>query len=345
MSVLGRLRPRLSGWELFLLVLLVGTLVVGALSSPFFFTASNFAVGASDFMEIAVMALGMTLIIVAREIDLSVASVLGLGSVVLGATTSAGLPLGLSVLAVLATGAVAGAFNGLLITRIGLSSIVVTIGTLGLYRGLAYGIYGSRAESEFPTAILDLGAGTIPGTEIPWSLALFAMLALATGVVLHRSYIGRQIYALGLNPEAADFSGIRVARIKLALFTFSGVLAAVAALIYTGRVSTARADNGLGLELEVIAAVLLGGVSIFGGRGSLTGVVLGLLLIGTLRNLFSLHNIGTDVEMLVVGGLMISAVVLPQSVASARTAWRRRRARRGPTAGDAPSSAIQAPVP
>jgi rhamnose transport system permease protein len=315
---LRRVGTMISGWERFLVVLLLAAIVGGTISSPFFLTASNFRLGISDFMEVAIMALAMTPIVVAREIDLSVASIMGLSSVVLGLLVDASVPLPLALVAVLAVGAAAGSLNAVLIVKVGLPSIVVTIGTLALLRGLSFGLFGQRAVSDFPTWFTDLGIGVVPGTSVPWSLVVFLVLLVAIATVLHRSYVGRHIYAIGLNAETARFSGVGVARVRMALFVVSGMVAAVAALVYTARVSSVRADNGVGLELEVIAAVLLGGVSIFGGRGSLFGVVLSLSLIAALRNAFSLNDVGTEVQDIVIGTLMISAVILPESVARLR---------------------------
>jgi rhamnose transport system permease protein len=269
-------------------------------------------------MEIAIMALAMTLIVVAREIDLSVASVFGLASVVLGLLVDGGAPIGVALTAALVTGALAGALNATLIVRVGLPSIVVTIGTLAMLRGLAFGLFGTKSVSAFPTWFTNIGIGSVPGTQVPWSLVVFGVLFVIFAVVLHRTYVGRQIYTIGLNAEAARFAGINVGRIRMVLFVVSGLLAAVAAIVYTARVSSVRADNGTGLELQVIAAVLLGGVSIFGGRGSLLGVLLSLMLVAILRNLFSLQDVGSSVQDIVIGSLMISAVVLPETLARVR---------------------------
>ncbi|MGH3434598.1 MAG: ABC transporter permease [Thermocrispum sp.] len=316
---------KVSGWEVFLMVLVAGAVVAGSASSEFFLTAGNFRIGISDFMEIAIMAVAMTLVIVAREIDLSVASIFGLASVVLGLLADADVPIALALVAALLTGAAAGSLNAMLIVKIGLPSIVVTIGTLALLRGLGFGLFGTRSVSEFPTWFTNIGIGAVPETDVPWSLVVFGALFAVFAVVLHRTYVGRQIYAIGLNAQAARFSGIKVDHIRMALFIASGVLAAVAAIVYTARVSSVRADNGAGLELQVIAVVLLGGVSIFGGRGSLLGVLLALVLVAVIRNIFSLQDIGSEVQDIVIGSLMISAVVLPEILSRLRDRLPRRR--------------------
>jgi rhamnose transport system permease protein len=276
-------------------------------------------------MEKAIMALPMTLIIISGEIDLSVASTLGLASVVLGATWNAGVPLWLGMIIVLVIGSAAGALNGLLVTRLGLPSLVVTLGTLALYRGLAYVVLGDQAVSNFPAAFTNFGFGSVPGTLIPWPFVVFVLLAFLFLGLLQWSWIGRQIYAVGNNQEAARFAGIRVARLKLALFMLSGLLSALAGIVFTARFSSARPDNAVGFELDVVTIVLLGGVNIFGGRGTLVGVILSLFVIGAVRNALGLANISGDIQNIVVGTLLVFSVLGPNVAQSIRETINRRR--------------------
>jgi rhamnose transport system permease protein len=213
--------------------------------------------------------------------------------------------------AALLVGLVAGAFNGLLVTRLGLPSLVVTVGTMGLYRGLAYVVIGDQAVSNFPAAFTVLGFGYLPGTLIPWSLMIFVILAIIFVIVLHFSFVGRQLYAMGNNKEAALFAGINVKNIKMWLFIISGLIAAFAGIIFTSRFSSARPDNALGFELDVITVVLLGGVNIFGGRGRLLGVILAIFIVAVLRNILNLSNISGDIQNLVIGLLLIFSVLGP----------------------------------
>ena len=215
------------------------------------------------------MALPMTLIIITGEIDLSVASILGMSSALLGDLYSRGWPMPLVLLIVLVVGAIAGAFNGFLVTRVGLPSLAVTIGTLTLYRGIAIVILGPQTISTFPTRYTNIGVNAVPhtGGYVSYSVLFFAILAIVFGVVLHATPVGRSLFVMGANEEAARYAGIRVKRTKLILFTVSGLVCAFAGILYTFRLSTAVQDNGLGLELSVVTIVLLGGVSIFGGRG------------------------------------------------------------------------------
>jgi len=298
-------------WETLLTALLLAVILTGALTSDVFFEGSNVTVILGVAMEKAIMALPMTLIIIAGEIDLSVASILGLASAVLGKTWEAGLPLPLCIAITLLTGAVAGLLNGIFVTRLGLPSLVVTLGTLSLYRGLAYVILGDGAVSDYSRDFAEFGFGTITGTRLPWTTLVFLPLFLIFAVVLHRAWIGRQIYAIGANPEAARFSAVRVARVKLWLYVASGTVAALAGIMFTARVSSSRADNAVGFELDVIAAVLLGGVSIFGGRGTLIGVALSLAVVATLRNVLNLNSSNAEIQSIAVGSLLILSVLLP----------------------------------
>jgi rhamnose transport system permease protein len=292
-----KLASLLKTWEALLVVLLLVSILLGSLLSPYFLSGFNFYAVTSNIMEIAIMALPMTLIIIVGEIDLSVASVLGLASVVLG----------------------------FLWQRSNSMPLVITIGTLALFRGLAYVVLGDQAVSNFPTAFTNFGFGTIPGTELPWSGLIFAALALIFAVVLHFSRLGRQLYAMGNNKEAARFAGINVARIKLALFILSGLLAALAGVIFTARFSSARPDNAVGFELEVVTVVLLGGVDIFGGRGSLPGVVLATFIVAILQNILGLKNISGDIQSLAIGLLLILSVLGPNLARRIQVVVARRR--------------------
>src|SRR5215831_19178622 len=234
---MNRLKSLLISWEVLLVVLLLISLLIGSVVSPYFLSGFNFNALTSNTMEIAIMALPMTLIIIAGEIDLSVGTMLGLSSVVLGLLWESGHPMWLAIGVALLVGLVGGYLNGILVTKLALPSLVITIGTLALYRGLAFVVLGDQAVSDFPTSFTNLGFGSIPGTQIPWSVLIFAILAVIFGVILHFGRWGRQIYAIGNNKEAARFSGINVSQMKLILFIVSGVIAALAGVIFTARLS------------------------------------------------------------------------------------------------------------
>jgi rhamnose transport system permease protein len=266
------------------------------------------------------------MIIIAGEIDLSIASILGLTSALLGWLWNAGWALELIFPTVLVAGALAGALNGFLVTRLGLPSLAVTIGTLAMYRGLAFVILGDEAVADFPASYTRYGTTPIPGTSIPYPIALFAVLAVVFGVVLHATPFGRSVFAIGANQEAAFFSGIRVRRTKFILFVLSGAMAGLGGIVFTLRFASARADNGAGLELAVVAAVLLGGVSIFGGKGTLGGVVAAVFLLGGVRSALILNDVSNDILNVVTGLLLIASVIAPNASAAIGRAVGRRRA-------------------
>ena len=304
-------------WETVLAVIVVIIGVGGTLASPDFLTSNNlFNLGLSNG-EIAIMALPMTLIIISGEIDLSVSSTLGMSSCLLGFLWSKGWPM-LAIFAVVAiTGLAAGALNGLLVTRVGLPSLAVTIGTLTLYQGIAEILLGPNTVSNFPSAYTNLGVNALPHTDISYSVAIFVVLAVIFGVVLHATPAGRSIFAMGSSPEAALFAGIRVKRIKTVLFMVSGLVCALAGVLYTFRLSTAVQDNGVGLELDVVAIVLVGGISIFGGKGSIPGMVLGVLAFAGIQNALLLTNFNEEASGIVAGGLLLLSVFVPNSASFA----------------------------
>jgi rhamnose transport system permease protein len=323
---------RLIRWESLLVLALLGLIAVGTALSPFFLSAGNFANLIAALMEVAIMALPMTLIIVAGEIDLSVESMAGLASSLLGFLWSAGVPLSVAIPLVLAAGLLGGLLNGLLVARARLPSLVVTLGTLALFRGLALIVLGPRGVSDFPSAFTEVGFGHVPGTVIPWPFVVFVALAAVLGVVLHRTWIGRQIYAIGRNQGAARFSGVRVARVKVGLFMLSGLVAALAGIILTSRLSSARADAASGMTLTVVTVVLLGGVNIFGGSGSIPGVALAVVVVAVMQNALRLASVTVEVQSIALGLLLILSVVIPNSAHQAKSAIDRVRGGRPPPA-------------
>jgi rhamnose transport system permease protein len=253
------------------------------------------------------------LIVITGEIDLSIASMLGLAGVVMGELFKHGWNIWLAMAAALVVGAVGGAFNGFLVTRVGLPSLAVTIGTLTLYRGIAQVILPTDTIGGFPTGLANIGVVPIPGTQVPWSILFFAMLAVVIGVVLHATPLGRAIFAIGSSQEAAFFAGIRVKRIKFWLFVLSGYLSAFAGILWTLRFASARYDAGVGQELYVVTIVLLGGISIFGGRGTIVGVVIAVAVLGSLQTALTLALVSAQEQQIVVGGLLIASVVVPNA--------------------------------
>jgi rhamnose transport system permease protein len=325
-GALSRIRAAAGRWEALLVGLILVVLIAGSGLSDEFLTSDSFTTGSLDLSEIALMALPLVLVIVAAEIDLSVASVLALSSSLMAALWNAGLPVELIMPICLLVGAVCGAFNGLLVTRLGLPSLAVTIGTLALFRGLAYVVIGDESVTDFPGVWTDRAFGNFAGTFVPNTIVLFAVLAVAFGVLLHATPFGRSIYAIGANEEAAYFSGLRVKRIKLILFTASGTVAALAGIVISLRNSTAAANVGQGFELTSITAVLLGGVSIFGGRGTIVGVILALFLLGGMQKAILLSDSISSYWIQIVTGILLVGSVLGPNVARRVTEARRRRA-------------------
>jgi rhamnose transport system permease protein len=321
-------------WETALAVIVVLIGVIGSVASPEFLTSNNiFNLGLSNG-EIAIMALPMTLIVISGEIDLSVASTLGMSSCLLGYLWERHWPMIAIFVVIALVGLAAGAINGLLVTRVGLPSLAVTIGTLTLYAGIAEILLGPTTVANFPTTYTNLGVDAVPGTgnAMTYSTLIFLVLAVIFGVVLHFTPAGRSIFAMGASPEAALFAGIRVKRIKTILFMISGLICAFAGVLYTFRLSTAVANNGVGLELDVVAIVLVGGISIFGGKGSVPGVVLGVLAFAGIQNALLLTNFNQEASGVVAGGLLLVSVFLPNTM----PLWRRLAARtrgRGAVAG------------
>jgi rhamnose transport system permease protein len=302
-------------WEAGLVAVLVILIIVSSSVSPQFLTGNNlFNVGLSNG-EIAIMTLPMTLIIISGEIDLSVASILGMASALLGVLWSKGLPMPAIFVIVAVVGLAAGAVNGLLVTRLRLPSLAVTIGTLALYRGIATILLGPNTVANFPTVYTNLGVQGVPftGNDVTYSTLIFVILAIIFGVALHATPFGRSIYAMGASPEAAQFAGIRVKRIKTILFMISGLICSLAGVLWTFRLDTAVQNNGLGLELDVVAIVLLAGVSIFGGKGSIIGVVLAVLVFAGIQNALLLTNFNQEATGIVTGALLLASVFLPNA--------------------------------
>jgi rhamnose transport system permease protein len=280
-----------------------------------------------DIAPILLIALPMTMVIITGEIDLSVASVVGLSSVLVGVLhQDAGMSIPLAALFAVVIGGVCGAFNGFLVSYVGLPSLAVTIGTLALYRGIAQGLLGTKAVTDFPEKWTDLAKERIfgQGTSYPTILIPFLILLALTVWLLHFSTFGRGVYEIGLDSEAAHFTGVNVERTKFWLFVFSGAVSAFAGVYYTLRYGSARGDNATGLELQVIAAVVLGGVSVFGGRGALHGVIAGVVLIGVISSAMRLEGETVNVINIVIGVLLVLSVLSTSLLALASGLFRAR---------------------
>lgn len=323
-------------WETALVLVLFAALLFGNATPNFMSTATIFFVSL-NMGEIAIMALPVTLIVITGEIDLSVASMLGLSSTLLGYLYLHGVSIWLAVIIVLVVGVAGGALNGLLITRVGLPSIAVTIGTLTLFRGIAQIILGAQSVTKFPASLTKIGVQPIPHTQLSYSVGIFIVLAIVAAVVLHLTPVGRSIFAIGMQAEAAHFSGIRVNRIKFRLYVLSGLICSFAGVLWTFKLASARYDAGAGLELNVVAIVLFGGVSIFGGRGSIFGVVIAATILGVIQQALTLRNIDAQVRNIVTGVLLLISVVLPNILATFRRLRDQARNRRHTPAAELPT--------
>ena len=305
------LMSRLGGHlhEVVLAVLVLVALIVLSRQSANFLTVDNLLNQGRLIAEIGLVALAMTFVIITGGIDLSVGSILGLVAVLLGAFwQNMGLPLPLAIVLAMIVGTVAGAINGLIITRFKVPPLIATLATLGLYRGLAEGISQARSVRGFPDWFYVLGQGDLFG--VPVQLWVLALIVLLTAAVLSLTTWGRATYAMGSNETGARFSGLAVDRGKLAIYAFSGFCASLAAVIFVSRVSTTRSDMGSGIELDAITAVVLGGTSIFGGRGTIIGTALGLALMQSLKSGLSLGGVKGDGTIVAIGVVLILTVLI-----------------------------------
>jgi rhamnose transport system permease protein len=316
---------RFASWTGFLAVLFATVLVYATLTVPHFASAFNLSQAAAGVSEKAILLLPMALLIIAREIDLSVASILAFTSVVLGVLLRAHVPLVAAILLVLLAGAAAGSLNGLLVTGLNLPSLLVTLGTMALFRGIGYIILGTHSVNELPDELTDFGINTVGPSAVPWTIVPFVILAPVFAIVLHYTALGRRIYAIGGNPEVALYTGVRVRWIRFGLFVVSGLMCALAGIVFTARLSNARADNAVGFELDVITITLLGGISVFGGRGNLTGVLWALGLVAIIRNVLGLNRVGGDGQGVAIGLLLILSLLLSNSVQKVLDNLRTRR--------------------
>lgn len=307
---------------------LLAFLVFAAATIPRFASPVTTGFLLLDVIPVLLIAMPMTLIIITGEIDLSVASTAGLTSALMGVLWAGGMDIWLVLAICVLAGTAAGMFNGFLIAVLGLPSLAVTIGTLALFRGLALVVIGDNAVANFPRELTAFFTSKLGGTGIPTVMIGVVLVMLFFGILLHFTPFGRGLYAMGYSKEAATFVGIKVARSKFWLYVASGVVAALAGIYWTLRYTSARSDNASGLELAVIAAVLLGGVSIFGGKGTIPGVIAGVLLIGTLNYALRLGRV-SDVVLITVTGLLLIASVVAPSIGAAIGEWRHtRRVRR-----------------
>jgi rhamnose transport system permease protein len=298
-------------WEWLLVALIIAVVVVNSQLSPFFLNTRNLMRATSDFMEMGLMILPMAFIIITGNIDLSVASTLAMCASLLGWLHIQGVNIWIAAAAALLLGLLGGALNGFLVARIKLPSLVVTLGTFALYRGIAYVLLGDQAARGYPSSFTFLGQGTLGTVRLPFSAVLFIFFAIIFGLVLHKSTFGRYLYAIGNSEDATRYAGVPVARIKMIIFMLSGFMSALAGIVIAARFGSTRPDVGTGLELAVITATVLGGINIFGGSGTMIGAILALILIGLMRFGMGLVNVQGQVQSIAIGLLLILSILLP----------------------------------
>lgn len=303
---------RALGWEATLVLLTLVCAAGAAALSPYYLDADQILYSLQQALAVAgLLAGGLVMIIVAGEIDISLPAILAMGTILFARMAEAGLPIWVAVPVVVVLGAAAGAVNGSLVVGFGLPSLAVTLGTNAAYRALALALGGQEGHADFPDSYIWLGSKLLWGS-VPLSLLLLGAAYLVLGGVMHGTVFGRLLYMIGANATAMRFSGSRVGAVKIAAFAAAGGIAGLAALVYVGQFESARADNASEILLFVVAAVTLGGVDVFGGRGRVVGVFLALLLLGTLKNGMGLANVPGPVQTLVIGGVLVVSVTIPQ---------------------------------
>jgi rhamnose transport system permease protein len=311
------LRAAVFSWQTLLLVVAIVIFTVNSFASPYFLSPWSLSDATFNFTEKALIALAMALLIIAGEIDLSVAAIIALASTAMGFALQFGADTPVLVAIGIATGLACGAFNGFLVTRLGLPSIVVTIGTMSLFRGISFIVLGDQAFKGYPASFAFFGQGYV-WWVVSFEFVLFLVMAVVYFVILHRTSFGRRIFVIGNNATAAQFSGVRVERIKFMLFCLTGLMSGVAAVLLTSRLGSTRPSIAQGWELEVITMVVLGGVSILGGAGSIIGVVIAAFIIGLVTFGMGLLNVPGIVQSIFIGLLLITVIALPIVVGKLR---------------------------
>lgn len=301
----------LKSWEMLLFLVAIAIFIGNSFASPYFLNAWNLSDATFNFTEKAIIAFAMALLIIAGEIDLSVASIIALASTAMGAVAQFDVSTLTIILVGLSVGIACGAFNGFLVTKFGLASIVVTIGTMSLFRGISYIILGDKAYRGYPEEFAFFGQGYVFWV-ISFEFVLFLLTAIIFGLLLHKTQFGRTVYAIGNNQTGAFFSGINVHRVKFLLFLLTGLMSGIAAICLTSRLGSTRPSIAFGMELEIVTMVVLGGVNILGGSGSIIGVVLAAFVMGLVTFGLGLLNVPGIVMSIFIGALLILVIAIPQ---------------------------------
>lgn len=304
------LRRIMASWEVLLLGVAILIFIANALASPYFLDAWNLSDATFNFTEKAMIAFAMALLIIAGEIDLSVAAIIALASTAMGYAVQMGVGTPGLVAIGIGVGLACGAFNGFLVAGLKLPSIVVTIGTMSLFRGISYMVLGDQAFGKYPEDFAYFGQGYVFWV-ISFEFVLFVLMAIVFAILLHATNFGRQVYVIGNNPFAARFSGVPVERVKFILFLLTGLMSGIAAVCLTSRLGSTRPSIAQGWELEVVTMVVLGGVSILGGSGTIGGVVIAAFVMGLVTFGLGLLNVPGIVMSIFVGLLLIITIAIP----------------------------------
>ena len=300
----------LTSWEVLLFGVAVLIFVANSFASPYFLNAWNLSDATFNFTEKAMIAFAMAMLVIAGEIDLSVAAIIALASTAMGAAAQAGFGTPALVAVGIGTGLACGAFNGLLVSVLRLPSIVVTIGTMSLFRGISYIVLGDKAYGDYPDSFAYFGQGYLFWV-FSFEFGLFLLLAAMFAVLLHATNFGRQVFVIGNNEFAARFSGVPVERVKFILFLLTGLMSGIAAICLTSRLGSTRPSIAQGWELEIVTMVVLGGISILGGSGTIAGVVIAAFVMGLVTFGLGLLNVPGIVMSIFVGLLLIVTIALP----------------------------------
>lgn len=304
------LRAAIFSWQTLLLTVAVAIFIINSLASPYFLDPWSLSDATFNFTEKALIALAMALVIISGEIDLSVAAIIALASTMMGIALQFGAGTPTLIAVGLIAGLICGAFNGLLVTGLGLPSIVITIGTMSFFRGISFIVLGDQVFKGYPSEFAYFGQGYV-WWVISFEFVLFIVAAIVFYYLLHLTNFGRQIFVIGNNEIAARFSGVRVGRVKFLLFCLTGLMSGMAAILLTSRLGSTRPSIASGWELEIITFVVLGGVSILGGAGSIIGVVIAAFIMGMVTFGFGLQNVPGIVMSVFTGALLICVIALP----------------------------------
>ena len=321
---MNKLRHVLLRWESGLIVLIVLVMVVGQIADGDLLSSFNLQTTALNSVILLCLALGLAPVIMTSDIDLSVVGTLALVGVIIGDLTAHGTNTWFAIAAGLGVAVVCGLINGLLVVLFDLPALAVTLGTLGAYTGVSFLILKGLAISTFPSAIVSLGSSNLTGTQVPFAVVVLLVLAAIMSFLLHATVFGKSVFAIGGSRKAALFSGIAVSRVRITTFVISGFMAGVAGLLFLGNYQTAQAGMGASELLPAVTAVILGGVSAYGGTGTIPGVVLAAALLALLQSALGLHNFSGEGQTMAVGFLLIIAIGLPP-ITHKYQDWKRRR--------------------